>query len=338
MYPGMIDKPRCSCRLCISVMRLAAIVSLTLAPAWVACAQSYPVRPIRYVVPFPAGGGVDIVARLVGQKIAESLGQQVVIDNRGGAGGIIGAEIVARAAPNGYTIVMGNVATHALNPVLFKKLPYDAVKDFTPVTLVAMIPGVLLVHPAVPANSVKELIALAKAKPGQLTYGSAGNGTPPQLSAELFKALAGVNIIHVAYKGGAPGLTDLMGGQITMYFSNIVAGVPLVQSGKLKALGVTSNKRSKIMPQLPTIAEAGLPGYEDFNWYGVLAPVGTPAPIIAKLHGTIVQTLNTPEVANWLAQQGADVVANSPDEFGQFIRKEIAKYTKIVRESGINVE
>lgn len=338
MCESFIDKVRNRHRLCISSLRVAAILSLTGGLPWLACAQNYPVRPIRYVVPFPAGGGVDIVARLVGQKIAENLGQQVVIDNRGGAGGIIGAEIVARAAPNGYTIVMGNVATHALNPVLFKKLPYDAVKDFAPITLVAMIPGVLLVHPAVPANSVKELIALAKAKPGQLTYGSAGNGTPPQLSAELFKALAGVDIIHVAYKGGAPGLTDLMGGQITMYFSNIVAGVPLVQSGKLKALGVTSNKRSKIMPQLPTIAEAGLPGYEDFNWYGVLAPAGTPADIVRRLHGSIVQTLNTPETGNWLAQQGADVVANTPDEFGLFIRKEIAKYAKIVRESGINVE
>lgn len=325
-------------RPCKSWSMLTSMLILAVGIPASAFAQTYPARPIRYVVPFPAGGGVDIVARLVGQKLSEYWGQQVVIDNRGGAGGIIGAEIVARAAPNGYTIIMGNVATHALNPVLFRKLPYDPVKDFAPVTLVAMIPGILLLHPAVPANSVKELIALAKAKPGQLTYGSAGNGTPPQLSAELFKSLAGVNIIHVAYKGGAPGLTDLMGGQITMYFSNIVAGVPLVQSGKLKALGVTSNKRSKIMPQLPTIAEAGLPGYEDFNWYGVLAPAVTPASVIEKLHRAIVQILGTPEVGNWLAQQGADVVANSPDEFGQFIRKEIAKYAKIVRESGINVE
>lgn len=290
------------------------------------------------IAPFPAGGGVDIVARIIGQRLAEKWGQQVVVDNRTGASGIIGTEIAAGAAPDGHTLIMGNVATHAVNITLFKRLPYDPVRDFAPVTLVAVVPEMLALHPAVPANSVKELIALAKAKPGQLTFGSSGRGTPPHLAAELFKTLAGVDLVHVPYKGSAPALADLMGGQITMYFGNILSVVPLVKSGRLKALGVTSSRRSRVAPDVPAIAEAGLPAFEDYNWYGVLTRVNTSRPIIDKLNQAIVQILRTPDVAQRLEQQGADVIGNTPEEFAKFIRSEIDKYARVVKASGLRAE
>ena len=301
-------------------------------------AGSYPDRTIRMIVPFPPGGGVDIVARMVAKDMSERMGQSVVVDNRAGAGGVLGSEIVAKATPDGYTLLMGNVATHAVNPNLHKKLSYDALKDFEPVSRVAEVPGILLIHPSLPVDSVKQLIAFAKSRPGQLTYGSAGNGTPTHLAAELLKSMANVNIVHVPYKGTPPALSDLLGGQITMMFSNIVSGLPLVKAGKLKVLGVTSLKRSPVAPAIPTIAESGLPGFRESSWYGVLAPVGTPSAIIATLNAAVVQALKTPAVLDRLTGQGADVNASTPAEFREFIRVEIERYGKIIKSSGIRVE
>jgi len=256
-----------------------------------AAADSYPSRPVRLIAPFSAGGGVDIVARYLALKLTEKWGQQVVVDNRTGATGIIGTEIAAHSPPDGYTLILGNAATHAVNVSLFKKLPYDAVKDFAPVTLIGRVPEMLVVHPALPAANVRELIALAKAKPGELAFGSAGAGSPPHLAGELFQFLAKVKLVHVPYKGSAPALADLIGGQISMYFSNILSAVPFVKSGRLRGLGVTSEKRSVVAPEIPTIAESGLPGYEDYNWYGILAPKGTPRAILTQLHADIVQVV-----------------------------------------------
>ncbi len=301
-------------------------------------AGAYPLRPIRFVVPFPAGGGVDIVTRILAKEMAEKLGQQVVVDNRAGASGVIGTQIVANSSPDGYTLLMGNVATHAVNVNLFKKLPYDPLKDFAPICLVARVPGILLVHPSVPANSIQELIALAKSKPGQLVYGSAGNGTPTHLAAELFKSLAGVNIVHIPYKGTPPALADLIGGQITMMFSNIVSGLPMVKAGKAKGLGVTSLKRASIAPDIPAISESGLPGFQEESWYGALAPLGTPLAVVARLNATIMQVLNSPAILDRFVQQGAEIVPGSPGEFREFIRSEILKYARIVKDSGLRIE
>jgi len=303
-----------------------------------AAAREFPERPIRMVVPFPAGGGVDVVTRILAQEMGERIGQQVVVDNRSGASGIVGSEIVAKATPDGYTLLMGNVATHAVNVSLYRKLSYHPLKDFAPVSRVAEVHEILVVHPSVPANSVKELIALARSRPGQLTFGSAGNGTPPHLAGELFKLRAGVNILHVPYKGTPLALTDLLGGQITMIFSNILSALPLVNSGKLRALGVSSLKRSHVVPDVPTISEAGLPGYQESSWYGVLAPAGTPGAVIAKLNGTIVQALKSPAALDRLAQQGAEIGTSSPEAFRDFIQSEIKRYETIIRSSGLRIE
>jgi len=265
-------------------------------------------------------------------------GQPVVIDNRTGAGGNIGADMVAKAAPDGYTIGIGSIGTHAVNVSLYRKLSYHPLKDFAPVSRVAEVHEILVVHPSVPANSVKELIALARSRPGQLTFGSAGNGTPPHLAGELFKLRAGVNILHVPYKGTPLALTDLLGGQITMIFSNILSALPLVNSGKLRALGVSSLKRSHVVPDVPTISEAGLPGYQESSWYGVLAPAGTPGAVIAKLNGTIVQALKSPAALDRLAQQGAEIGTSSPEAFRDFIQSEIKRYETIIRSSGLRIE
>lgn len=301
-------------------------------------AGTYPDRAIRLVVPFPAGGGVDIVTRILAAELTDKLGQQVVVDNRAGASGILGSEFVAKAAPDGYTLLMGNVATHAVNPSLYRKLSYDPLKDFSPVSRVAEVPEMLLVHPSVPATTVKELIAFAKTRPGELTFGSAGNGTPPHLAAELFKSMAKINIVHVPYKGTPPAMTDLMGGHITMIFSNILSALPPVNANKLKALGVTSRKRARVAPNIPTIAESGLPGFEEYSWYGVLAPAGTPSAIVTKLNGAIVQSLKSPTIVERLLQQGAEINTSSPAEFRDFIAVEIERYAKIIKSSGLRVE
>jgi tripartite-type tricarboxylate transporter receptor subunit TctC len=334
------DSIRCPRRTsrAVSMHLIAATLSVMPAAARAASPGAYPERAIRMIVPFPAGGGVDIVARIVAKEMSERMGQQVAVDDRAGASGIVGSELAAKAPPDGYTLLMGNVATHAVNVNLHKKLSYDPLKDFEPVSRIAEVPEVLLVHPSIPATSVKELIALARSKPGQLTYGSAGNGTPPHLAAELFKSMAKVNILHVPYKGTPPAIADLVGGQTTMIFSNIVTAMPLVNGGKLRALGVTSLKRSSVAPTIPTIAEGGLPGFQEYSWYGVLVPAGTPPAIISKLNFVIAEALKAPAVRDPLTKQGAEITPSTPAEFREFIVTEIARYGKIVKSSGLRVE
>ena len=309
-----------------------------LGAAHAAAVASYPERPIRLVCPFPPGGGVDIVSRILAAALPESMGQQVIVENRTGASGIVGSELVANAAPDGYTLLMGNVATHAVNVSLYKKLSYDPLKDFAPISRVAELPEVLVIHPSLPAHTVKELIAFAKARPGQLTYGSAGSGTPTHLAAELFKSMAGVNIVHVPYKGTPPAMTDLLAGQVTMIFSNILSALPLVKAKKVRALGVSSLKRARAAPEIPTIAESGLPGFYENSWYGVLAPAATSPAIVTRLNTAVVQALKTPAVADRIAQQGAEVAPSSPTEFRDFMRSEIERYAKIIKASGLRVD
>ena len=301
-------------------------------------AQSYPARVVRFIAPGPPGGATDILARTIAQKLTESWGQQVIVDNRAGASGIIGTELTARAAPDGYTIMMGHSGTHAINVGLRKTLPYDPVKDFAPITLVATAPNVLLVHPSLPARSVKELIALAKTKPGQFNYASPGVGFSQHLAGELFSTMAGTKMTHVAYKGSAPALTDVMAGNVLLMFSNIPACIAQVRSSRLRALGVSSLKRSSAMPEVPTIAESGLAGYEAIAWFGVFAPAGLPQDLVKRLHGDVVKILGQPDVRDRIVQQGADPVANTPEEFGKFVQTEIRKWAKVIRVSGATAE
>jgi tripartite-type tricarboxylate transporter receptor subunit TctC len=303
-----------------------------------ALAQSYPAKPIRLVVPFPPGGPADILARTIGQHLSDRWGQQVFIDNRAGAGGNIGSDIVAKAPPDGYTLLLGFVGTHAINASLYGNMPYDNVKDFEPVSLIAMVTIILVTHPSVPANSVNELVALAKTKSRELTFGSPGNGTPQHLAGELFNAMAKVKMQHVPYKGAVPALQDLLGGRISMIFSSMPPALPHVLSGKIKALAVTSAKRSPVTPDVPTLAEAGLPGYEVINWYGVLGPAGLPKDIVAKLNGEVHRILTLPDVKERLASQGAEVLTSTPQEFGIFIKSETEKWAKVVQFSGARVD
>jgi tripartite-type tricarboxylate transporter receptor subunit TctC len=309
--------------------------ALLLGAAACATAQAFPSRPVRLIAPFPAGGGVDIVARQLAQKLTEKWGEQVVVDNRAGATGIIGTELAARATPDGYTIIIGNVATHAVNVSLYRKLSYDPVKDFEPITLIARVPEVLVVHPSLAAGSVKELIALAAKKPEGLTVGSAGYGSPPHLAAELFQLLGKVQFVHVPYKGSTPALTDLIAGQISLYFSNILSATPHVKNGRLRALGVTGLKRSPVLPEVPSIAEAGVSKYEEYNWYGMLAPKYVPAPVISKLHTDVVSVLHAPDFEQKLIKDGAEVIGNTPQAFARFIRSEIDKYATVVKRRGL---
>ena len=303
-----------------------------------ASAQSYPTKPIRLVVPFPPGGATDILARDVAQKLTEAWGQSVIVDNRPGAGGNIGSELVAKSAPDGYTLEMGTVGTHAINASLYAKMPYDHVKDFTPVILVAGVPNVLVVNPSVPANSVAELIAYAKANPGKLNFASSGNGTSIHLSGELFKVMAGVQIMHIPYKGSTPALQDLLAGQVQMMFDNLPPSLPQIKAGKLRALAVTSLTRAPALPDVPTLSEAGLPGFEASSWFGILAPAGTPAPIVAKLNAEIAKYLATPEAKEKLAKQGANAAGGTPDDFAKHIAAETAKWAKVVKDSGAKID
>lgn len=314
------------------------LAALMLSMSGHAAEQSYPGRVLRFIVPGPPGGATDILARTIAQKLTESWGQQVIVDNRAGASGIIGTELTARAAPDGYTIMMGHSGTHAINVGLRKTLPYDPVKDFAPITLVATAPNVLVVPPSLPARSVKELIALAKAKPGQFNYASAGVGFSQHLAGELFSTMAGIKMTHVAYKGSAPALTDVMAGNVLLMFSNIPACIAQVRSNRLRALGVSSLKRSSAMPEVPTIAESGLSGYEAIAWFGVFAPAGLPQDLVKRLHGDIVRILAQPDVRDRTVQQGADPVGNTPEEFGKFVQTEIRKWAKVIRASGATAE
>jgi len=301
-------------------------------------APDYPTKPIRIVVPFPPGGATDILARDVAQKLTESWGQQVIVDNRPGAGGNIGSELVAKSAPDGYTLEMGTVGTHAINASLYAKMPYDHVKDFAPVILVAGVPNVLVVNPALPVNSVQELIAYAKANPGKLNFASSGNGTSIHLSGELFKVMAGVQMTHVPYKGSAPALQDLLGGQVQLMFDNLPPSLPQIKAGKLRALGVTTATRSPALPDVPTIAESGLPGFESSSWFGVLAPAGTPPAVIAKLNAEIATWVASPDAKQKLLAIGANAAGGTPDDFAKHIAAETAKWAKVVKESGAKID
>ena len=301
-------------------------------------AETYPDRPIRLVVPFPPGGGSDITARVIAQKLSELLGETIIVDNRGGAGGNIGTDIVAKAVPDGYTLVMALSGPFSINGSLMGKLPFDPVKDFALITLAGATPNVLVENPTVAANSVKELIALAKANPGKINFASSGLGTPAQLSGELFNTMAGVKLMHVPYKGAAPALTDLLAGQVQLMFSTMPPALPQVKAGKLKALAVTSAQRSHATPELPTIAEAGLPGFEATTWYGMAAPAGTPKAIIAKLNAEVIKLLHMPEVKERLLSGGTEASGTSPEEFAAFIKTETVKWAKVVRESGARAE
>ncbi len=314
----------------------AAAMSLPLSPS--ALAQPFPSKPLRIVVPFPAGGTTDVLARAVAQKLTETLGQPVVVDNRPGAGGNIGAELVAKSPPDGYTLLMGTVGTHAINPGLYPKMPYDHVRDFAPVILVAGVPNVLVVNPSLPVNSVQELIVYSKANPGKLNFASSGNGTSIHLSAELFKTMAGVQIMHVPYKGSAPALQDLVGGQVQLMFDNLPSSLALIKGGKLKALAVTSSARAAALPDVPTLAESGLPGFEASSWFGLLAPAGTPQPAIATLNAEVAKWLATPEAREKLLAQGAIAAGGTPEDFTRHIAAETAKWQKVVKESGAKVD
>jgi tripartite-type tricarboxylate transporter receptor subunit TctC len=301
-------------------------------------AQAWPSKPIKWIVPFAPGGTTDILARTVGDKLAQALGQPVIIENKPGAGGGVGAEFVARAAPDGYTIMGGTISTHAINASLYKNLPYDPVKDFVPIVLLARVPNMLVVNPDVPAKNVGELIVLLKANPGKYTFASSGNGTSQHLSGELFKSMSGTDMQHIPYKGSPPALQDVVGGQVTMTFDNITTAWPLAKSGKLRALAVTTATRSSIAPDVPTLAESGLPGFEVGSWQGVFAPAGTPPDIVRRLNTEIVRILALPDVKEKLAGLGAELVGNSPEEFAVLVKAEVVKWADVVRKSGAKVD
>jgi len=320
----------------MSIARLAPAMLVFLVNAAAGQGPAYPVKPVRIVVPSSPGGGTDILARVLAQKMSESLGQQFVVENRPGAGQVIGIEAVAHSAPDGYTLLMAASAI-VINEVLYAKPPYDTLREFAPVTLVASLPNILVVHPALPVKSVRELIALAKTRPGQLNYSSAGSGTSPHLSMELFRIMAGITLTHIPYKGTGPATVDLVAGQVQLSMPNVLTALPQIKGGKLRALGVTSSKRATGLPDVPAIAES-LPGYEAIQWYGVLAPAGTTRDIVGKLQVEIARILALPDVKERLAADGADAVGNRPDEFAAYIRAELAKWGKVVKTGGIKLE
>jgi tripartite-type tricarboxylate transporter receptor subunit TctC len=297
----------------------------------------YPDRPVTLIVPFAPGGSTDLVARIVAAKMTEILKQSVIVENRGGAGGSLGATAVAKAAPDGYTILMATVATHALNPALYKKIQYDAVKDFEPITLLVNVPNVLTVNPKFEAKTVQELIDMAKKDPGKYAYASSGNGSPLHLSGELFKKMAGVDLIHIPYKGSGPALVDVLSGQVPMQFDNLPSSIEHVKAGRLRALGVTTAQRVPNLPDVPAIAET-LPGYETYSWNALFAPAGTPKEIVAKLHDAGVEALKDPGVKQKLTDATAVIVGSTPEELGEHVKKELAKWAPIVKDSGAQID
>ena len=302
----------------------------------VACAQDYPSRPVRIVVPFTPGGATDIVARIVAQKLSEQFTRQVVVDNRGGAGGIVGVEVVAKSPPDGYALVMGTSGTHAINASLYPNLSYDPVKDFAPITRAALLPSMIVVHPSVPAKNVRELIALARKSPGQLTYASSGSAQ--YLTGALFASMAKVEMVHVPFKGGSQSLPAQLSGEVALSFSTVVSSLPQVNAGRLRGLAVTSAKRTPAAPDFPTVAESGLPGYEAVSWYGLLAPAGTPREIIARLNAATVRVLALPDVRQSMLAQGAEPVSETPEQFAAVIKSDIAKWGDVVRKSGAKAD
>lgn len=319
---------------------LAALACVVAAVASHAAAQStsYPNRAIRWIVPLPPGGGADIVARTVADRLSKNLGQQVIVDNRAGGGTVIGAELAARSAPDGYTWLLGTATTHAINASLVKKLPYDPVKDFAPVSLVAVLPQVFVAHPSLPANSLKEVVALARRRPGEINFASTGNGSANQLAVEMLKSYAKVNMVHVPYKGASPALIDLLSGNIQFMSTTIPPALPHLKSGRLKAFAVANAKRSALLPDLPTTAEAGAPGVEASSWNGLIVPAGTPKEIIARLHGEVVAVMSLSEVRERLLGAGVEPLVNTPAEFAAYIDAETARYAKVVRESGARID
>jgi tripartite-type tricarboxylate transporter receptor subunit TctC len=319
----------------LTLIACALVASVAAPPAQ---AQSFPSKPVRMVIPFPPGGPLDAVGRTIAQKLTEAWGQNVLVDNRPGAGGNIGADLVAKSAPDGYTVVMGALSTHAVNPSLYPKMPYDAIKDFAPISLVAVTPNVLVVNPSLPVNTAREFIAYAKANPGKLAFGSGSNGSAGHLAGELFKAETGADMLHVPFKGAAPAMQALLAGDTQLMFDNLASSTPQVKAGKLRALAVTTAQRSKLAPELPTLAEAGLPGFDITTWFGLLAPAGTPPDVIARWNSEVTRILNAPEVRERLLLLGVEPAPNSPQAFAQFIGSEMAKYARIVKLSGAKVD
>ena len=321
----------------MTLARIAfALAAFTLCPQ--ASAQSYPTKPVKVVVPFAAGGAVDILTRVLADKLGAALGQQIVVEPVVGAGGNIGSAAVAKAAPDGYTLLMATTGTHTINPGLYKNLPFDAEKDFAPITLVASVPNILVVHPDVPAKTLNELVALAKSKPGKLTFASFGHGTSNHLSGELFKTVAGIDVVHVPYKNAPQAVLDIVGGQVDFAFVNAPLALPQVKAGKLRALAVTGAKRSPAVPDLPTMAEAGLPDFVVESWYGLMAPAGTPEAVIRKIHDETLKVLKQQEMTEAFAKQGADVVWTSPSVFAVIISTEKARWAEVIKKSGARVD
>jgi tripartite-type tricarboxylate transporter receptor subunit TctC len=321
----------------ICVASLVAITACLGACTSDASAQAYPTRPVRFIVAYPPAGGADTVARLVVQKLAESWSQQVVIDNRPGGNTNIAADLVAHAAPDGYTLLQLALA-HAVNTTLYSKLPYDVRRDFAHVILLASVPGILTVHPSIPAKTTREFIEIAKAKPGQLNYASTGSGGPQHLGMELFKTLTGVEITHIPYKGAAPALSDVLSGQVHSIFGNMISTLPHTRAGRLRGLAVSSAKRSQAVPELPTIAESGVPGFESGSWWGISVPAGTPRPVVMKLNSEVNRIVAMPELRTRLAGEGAELLGGTPDEFAAYVRSEIDKWAKVVKFAKMRVE
>jgi len=319
-----------------AVLRYALLLIASFA-AGASPAQDYPSRPVRIVVPFAPGGSTDVLARLVGQKLGERSGQPVIVENRAGAGGNIGAELVAKSTPDGYTLLLGGVP-HAISANLYSRLPYDLARDLTAIAEIASFPSAIVLHPSLPANSVKELIALARARPGQLSFGSAGVGSPNHLALELFQTAAGIRMVHVPYKGSGQLIGDLLAGQVQLASMGLPVAMPHVQSGKLRAIAVTGAARSSLLPEVPTVGEAGLPGFEVTSWYGVFGPAGLPADIVAKLNSGIGSAVTSPDVKERLAALGAEPSVKSPDQFDRYVREEIKKWAKVVKDSGAKAE
>ena len=314
---------------CIAILATAAL------PAY---AQTYPAKPIRVIIAQAPGSATDVVTRTIGSKLQESLGQPLVVDARPGAGGTLGTDIAAKAPPDGYSLFMANNSTHGANPALYTKLPYDAVKDFAPIIFAAATPYVLSVHPSLPVTTLKQFIALAKARPGQINYASAGNGSTHHLSGELLKTMAGIDMVHVPYKGTTPALTALLGGEVSIMFATVTGIQPHVKAGRVKALAVTTPKRSEMMPGVPTISEAALPGFEMLSWFGLLAPAATPRAVITRLNTEVAKVLALPQIKSALAAQGLETRGGTPEQFGDYIKSEIAKITKIARTAGVKAE
>ena len=316
------------------ILVAAAILGATAAHAQ---AQAYPAKPIRYIIPIPPGGGQDLVGRALAPRLTEALGQQVFIDNRPGGGTILGAELAARSAPDGYTIFMGSNTSLSINPVLHAKLPYDPVRDFTPITLIAIAANMLVVHPSLPVRSVKEFAAFARARPDQLNYGSSGTGTPAHLAGVLFNDMAGVKLTHVPYKGSSGALTAIVSGEMQLMFGTLTSSLSFVRSGRLRALAVSSAKRSPVLPELPTVAET-FPGYEAITWYGAMAPAGTPPAVLNRLHSEFTKVLNNAEFKSWLLNQGAKAAPSTAEELTAQIKRELAMYAPIIKKSGMKAD